>query len=577
MVRGMRRHWLLAIVLVGLGLVFLQRESLSGFISGSPVQVNRVCVQSSVDNDAADKDKGSKGKIRWVWPGDQCKKNEFEVQLPAKEWVAGMAAEIAELLARVIGVDAQVTTLQQGVAALQLAVASLPTPPPDLTAQVTALQQGVAALQLALASLPAPPPNLTAQVTALQQQVAALALALASLPAPSPDLTASLTALQQQVAALALALASLPTPPPDLTAGLTALQQQVAALALALASLPAPPPDLTAQLTALQQQVAALALALASLPAPPPDLTAGLTALQQQVAALALALASLPAPSPDLTAAIIALQQRVAALELALPPTPTPTPPPNTTQEVLALIGPAEGVVLPLVEPSGGATFTTVGALAATFTWSKPLSTFDTPQGLQGSMPVVTFNGVNEWAQAPDDDYWSAGDALQDQPFSVGMWVWIDPAHSDTARFISKAHFSSALEWTWYLTDNGVMGVNFFDNSPSVWIGRTYTTPLPKGQWLNLVFTYDGSGQASGIKIYLNGMRVDNANDAGGPYVAMHNLAAAPTLGGVSNPGQFFRGKMAGGGCGPFFTHKGLLAGDVLTLFNLCKTALGLP
>jgi len=48
---------------------------------------------------------------------------------------------------------------------------------------------------------------------------------------------------------------------------------------------------------------------------------------------------------------------------------------------------------------------------------------------------------------------------------------------------------------------------------------------------VSVVATYDGSGSASGIKIYVNGSRVDNADSNSGSYVAMENTSEPITIG----------------------------------------------
>ena len=58
------------------------------------------------------------------------------------------------------------------------------------------------------------------------------------------------------------------------------------------------------------------------------------------------------------------------------------------------------------------------------------------------------------------------------------------------------------------------------------------------GNWVNIVCTYNGVGGTNadqGIKIYLNGVRIDNANSSLNNYVAMHNLNTPFNIGNQSN------------------------------------------
>jgi hypothetical protein len=64
-----------------------------------------------------------------------------------------------------------------------------------------------------------------------------------------------------------------------------------------------------------------------------------------------------------------------------------------------------------------------------------------------------------------------------------------------------------------------------YDVSGSGIIGRYYTSTLTnyENQWIHLIATYDGSVSTSGIRLYLNGIRIDNSNTNGGTYVAMES------------------------------------------------------
>ena len=133
-----------------------------------------------------------------------------------------------------------------------------------------------------------------------------------------------------------------------------------------------------------------------------------------------------PTPAPTAVATLTPTPTAVAT------PTPTPTPTPDPSADpyldVLNILGPT-GLVMPLVDVGTGGftgtTFTTVGNQEFTFTWSEPPANFDTPPSSQGTVPVVTFNGINEWTFTPDADYWSRVEGSA-QDFSIVMWVQFD-------------------------------------------------------------------------------------------------------------------------------------------------------
>jgi len=84
--------------------------------------------------------------------------------------------------------------------------------------------------------------------------------------------------------------------------------------------------------------------------------------------------------------------------------------------------------------------------------------------------------------------------------FSSGGWVFPTDS-SDGGRFILDKRSGNG----WGLFNFGPLGVEFF------MIGNTFveirtTTALTINQWTHVFFTYDGSGTASGVKIYFDGV-----------------------------------------------------------------------
>lgn len=84
---------------------------------------------------------------------------------------------------------------------------------------------------------------------------------------------------------------------------------------------------------------------------------------------------------------------------------------------------------------------------------------------------------------------------------------------------------------------------------------------------------------SAGFTLYRDGSGVPPSTDTGGTYTAMTDTSALVRLASVqrtSAPAGFFNGKIAGGPCGLFFTHKELTAGEVQGLYNYCRILLEL-
>jgi hypothetical protein len=132
-----------------------------------------------------------------------------------------------------------------------------------------------------------------------------------------------------------------------------------------------------------------------------------------------------------------------------------------------------------------------------------------------------SFNGASDYVDLGDSTDFSFSDGSQDEPFSLCAWIKCD----DNARFrvLSKDNGSgSSQEWLLATDAGGNLNVYLIDNGN--FRGREYTTPLPENEWIHVASTYDGSGGTNfrlGLKLYVNGVQVDNADFGSAGYVAM--------------------------------------------------------
>ena len=309
------------------------------------------------------------------------------------------------------------------------------------------------------------------------------------------------------------------------------------------------------------------------------------------VGALSLLLLGACAPrvdSPIPTRDIFAIATRVAAnntaTAISLIPTSTPTvtilpTPAFEYQAVLDMLGPS-ALILPLVADiksnSFGATFPTVGARSLDFTWSEPVTDFDTPPSLEGEVPVVTFNGNDEAADTPDTAGWSIG-AGEDAAFSLGFWIYYTGGNDEYIFTKNRTSVTNG-DWNVHIGIFNRLAFRLWDDSEGSHIGRADVGGMPTNQWVHVVGTYDGTATEAGIKIYENGVRSDDFSDSSGAYSAMENTTAIVRIGQSAAGGvTHFTGKMAGGPIGPFFTRKELSASEVTALYDMGKAALALP
>ncbi|MFT5904751.1 MAG: hypothetical protein ACI9E1_000337 [Cryomorphaceae bacterium] len=89
------------------------------------------------------------------------------------------------------------------------------------------------------------------------------------------------------------------------------------------------------------------------------------------------------------------------------------------------------------------------------------------------------------------------------QAFSVGAWI-NSPAKA-TGGVISKLHSKEANRGFDLYAADGKIAVHMSHKWPENAIKVTTVAALPDNKWNHVMFTYDGSSKASGIKIYFNG------------------------------------------------------------------------
>ena len=151
---------------------------------------------------------------------------------------------------------------------------------------------------------------------------------------------------------------------------------------------------------------------------------------------------------------------------------------------------------------------------------------------------AVDFDGTNDYMSIPDADIFSLGNGSgTDNAFSISGWFNAD---SIGTFYIATKDATGAREWAFRTISSQLTFFAF--GTGGGYIGRQYTTTLSTGQWYHAVVTYDGSKASSGIKLYLNGSQVDNADYASGTYTAAVNAGAEVRVGALQVNGTYANG-----------------------------------
>ncbi len=148
-------------------------------------------------------------------------------------------------------------------------------------------------------------------------------------------------------------------------------------------------------------------------------------------------------------------------------------------------------------------------------------------------IPCLDLDGTDDYIDCGDSDDFSFGDGLTDSPFSIACIVDFDSlAVGDD--IIGK--YTNPYEYVVQISSSTLY---FFlrDDSAAGYIGRSATLSghVTANQLFSLVCTYDGSGLSSGVKIYADGVQIDDADFASGSYTAMENTTAPLRFGAATN------------------------------------------
>lgn len=135
-----------------------------------------------------------------------------------------------------------------------------------------------------------------------------------------------------------------------------------------------------------------------------------------------------------------------------------------------------------------------------------------------------------------DDDYIEIADntifSPVDTPFSISAWVNM---HEATLFAIaSKGISGTDGEWRFHVDSVDRLAIYLWDESINKYIERVDNAldmTDHENTWVHLVGTYDGGILAEGLKIYLNGERVDNKSYYSGSFDGIENLTHAVWIG----------------------------------------------
>lgn len=108
------------------------------------------------------------------------------------------------------------------------------------------------------------------------------------------------------------------------------------------------------------------------------------------------------------------------------------------------------------------------------------------------------------------DDFYVNKIGLFDVPEPFGASIWINTIQADTSKTQvimgtagNKNNFWRG--WDFYLTETNQLSARLIHSLPHNYIQLTSKAIIPTNTWVQVAFTYDGSGKAEGLELYING------------------------------------------------------------------------
>lgn len=150
---------------------------------------------------------------------------------------------------------------------------------------------------------------------------------------------------------------------------------------------------------------------------------------------------------------------------------------------------------------------------------------------------TLVLDGVNDYLEFGDlPEFSFTNGSGVDQPGTVGAWVKRTTNTFTQTAVLTKITTSTALEWqlAYPIGSSAQYGAGFalYHSNGSARIGRHQGSPASiSTAWVHLMATYSGSELASGIKVFLNSVQVDDTDNNSGSYTGASDTTAPVRIG----------------------------------------------
>ena len=95
------------------------------------------------------------------------------------------------------------------------------------------------------------------------------------------------------------------------------------------------------------------------------------------------------------------------------------------------------------------------------------------------------------------------------QPFSAGAWVKMEKENTNQTVIGNSGELGNGWRgWDLFIDPENRLTLRVASVLPHNYIQVTAESEIPRHTWQHVFFTYDGSGRAAGIRLYVNGRQV---------------------------------------------------------------------
>jgi len=173
--------------------------------------------------------------------------------------------------------------------------------------------------------------------------------------------------------------------------------------------------------------------------------------------------------------------------------------------------------------------------------------------GWSGNTYSLSLDGTNDYVEVADSDDFSFGDGSSNSAFSYSFWVRVERSSTNVFQHLIAKGSSIRSEYLIQAMPPNSYGLNadsiYFALYPGSTSGAVVESPassISLNTWHHVVCTADGTGNRSGMKIYIDGVS-QTLTTSGSSSLTMINSTDPLRFGARSSnttPNSYLQGKM---------------------------------